>query len=104
VGGTSSSILVVTSLLPLLESVSLLATMPVMAKSFASEGSTISVMKTTTSAAPAIAPNQQETVPPDISHVPWPGWADTALTPGGSVSVSNTAVASEGPELVTVSS
>jgi tetrahydrodipicolinate N-succinyltransferase len=106
VGAGKESILTlaVTLLLPLFGSVSLPATLLVIAKSPASKGSAISVMDTTTSLSLDTAPKRQETAPSEISHVPWSGRADTTLMPGGSNSVSTTAVAFEGPELVTVSS
>jgi carbonic anhydrase/acetyltransferase-like protein (isoleucine patch superfamily) len=96
--------LAVTLLLPLLGSVSLPATLPATDKFPASEVSSIREMDTTTSSSLATAPKRQETAPSEISHVPWSGRADTTLMPGGSNSVSTTAVALEGPELATVSS
>ena len=43
------------------------------------------------------------TVPADCEQLPWVGVAESNVTPLGSVSVSVTPVAPEGPELLTLS-
>ncbi len=51
----------------------------------------------------AIVPRLQVTVPEDSEQVPCEGVAESNVTPLGSVSVSTTAVAPEGPAFATVS-
>ena len=50
----------------------------------------------------ATVPSWQETVTPDCEHVPCEGVAESKVTPGGSVSVSSTPIALDGPALATL--
>ena len=50
----------------------------------------------------AIVPSAHVTVPLDSAHVPWDGVADPNVTPAGSVSVTVTPVALDGPALATL--
>ncbi len=62
----------------------------------------VTMMATVTAAPLAIVPTGHDTTPAACEQLPWLGTAETNVTEPGSVSVTTTPVASDGPRFVTV--